>query len=116
MRTTKAERKKNALQFYQLLMNGACDKTAIVVKRTESSNPNISRCQFLSVLGIGMSKPVVIAESILGIEGCFIELLGNIKNINQITFYEEGFTTWLKIEFHMSIAYQDGFVFMIERV
>lgn len=116
MRTTKNERKENAQRFYQLLISGASNQTAIVINRMQSSNPNINRCQFLSVIGLAMSRPVIIAESTLGINGCFDELLRNINNdIKIIPFYSQGFNEWLKKEFHMDIIYQDGLVFMIER-
>lgn len=72
MRSTKQERKRNARVFYQSLMSGVYDRAAIVAVRNESSNPNIQRCQFFAVIGLGMSKPVVIAESVWGIDGCFI--------------------------------------------
>ena len=83
MRVSKKERKENAKRFYSMFMNSNCNKVAIVVQRTESrTNPNINRCQFLvvpSTLAF-MEKPVIIVESnVLGIEGCFIELLDFIK-------------------------------------
>lgn len=49
MRTTMKERKENAKRFYNMFMNSNCKKVAIVVQRMESSNPNISRCQFIAV-------------------------------------------------------------------
>ena len=119
MRTSKKERKENALKFYNMFMNSNCNKAAIVVSRTESkSNPYVIRCQFLAVPSTlaFMEKPVVIAESaILGIEGCFIEFLQNIKEIPQKTYYEDGFNDWLKANFGFEITYRDGLVFMLEK-
>lgn len=98
MRTTKKERKDNANKFYNSFMSGNCKNAAIVVKRSDSSNPNINRCQFLAVTSTlaFMEKPLVIAESVMGIDGCFIELLGNIKPGVQKTYYEDGFNNWLE--------------------
>ncbi len=118
MRTTKKERKENAKKFYNMFMNSSCNKAAIVVKRTESSNPNICRCQFIvvpSTLAF-MEAPVVIAESIMGIEGCFMELLNNIKSGIQKTYYEDGFNEWLLETYGFEIIYKDGLVFMLEKV
>ncbi len=117
MRTSKKERKENALKFYNMFMNSSCNKAAIVVKRTNSSNPNINRCQFLTVPSTlaYMENPVVIAESTLGIEGCFMELLGFIKKCRQKTYYENGFNEWLMRTYGFEITYKDGFVFMLEK-
>lgn len=119
MRISKKERKENAIKFYNMFMNSNCNKAAIVVDRTESkTNPNINRFQFLAVpstLGF-MEKPVVIAESnVLGIEGCFMELLEFIKPCRQKTYYEEGFNKWLMETYGFEITYRDGFVFMLEK-
>lgn len=80
-RTTKKERKENANRFYNMFMNSNCNQAAIVVERTESSNPNINRCRFIAVSSTlaFMENPIVIAESVSGITGCFMELLDNIK-------------------------------------
>ena len=117
MRTTKKERKENAKRFYDMFMNSSCNKAALVVVRTKSSNPNINRCKFLVVPSTlaYMGKPVVIAESILGIEGCFIELLGFIKPCAQKTYYEDGFNEWLIKNYGFEITYEDGLVFMLEK-
>lgn len=81
MRTTKKERKENAKNFYNTFMNSNCNQAAIVVERTESSNPNIIRCRFIAVPSTlaFMENPIVIAESVSGITGCFMELLDDIK-------------------------------------
>ena len=97
MRTTKKERKENANKFYNSFIGGNCKNAAIVVKRFDSSsNPNINRCQFWAVVP---PLTLVIAESVIGITGCFIELLENIKNIKpgeQKMYYEDGFNDWLE--------------------
>lgn len=81
-RTTKKERKENANRFYNMFMNSNCNQAAIVVEKTESSNPNINRCRFIAVPSTlaFMENPIVIAESVSGITGCFIELLDDIKS------------------------------------
>ena len=93
MRISKKQRKENALNFYNAFINGHCDRAAIVVNRTNSNNPNINRCQFLVVPSslAYMQNPVVIAESVLGVEGCFYELLDFIKPCSQKTYFEDGF-------------------------
>ncbi len=121
MRTSKKERKKNALRFYNMFLNSSCKKAAIVVKRTNSSNPNISRCQFLAVPSTlaYMENPVVIAESTLGIDGCFREMLGflngDYKPMEQKAYWDDGFNEWLNEIYGFEITYKDGFVFMLEK-
>lgn len=119
MRISKKERKENARRFYNMFMNGNCKKVAFVVERTESKvNPNIVKCQFLAVPSTlaFMENPVIIAESnVLGIEGCFMELLEFIKPCRQKTFYEDGFNKWLMETYGFEITYKDGLVFMIEK-
>lgn len=117
MRTTKKERRENARRFYNMFMNSNCNKAAIVVNRMESSNPNINRCQFIAVPSTlaFMKAPVVIAESVLGIEGCFIEMLNDIKGCIQKTYYEDGFNEWMKETYGFEITYRDGLVFMLEK-
>ena len=112
MRTTKKERKENANKFYNSFIGGNCKNAAIVVKRIDSSNPNINRCQFLAVVP---PLTLVIAESVIGITGCFIELLGNIKPGVQKMYYEDGFNDWLEKTYNFRITYKDGLVFMLER-
>lgn len=74
MRTTKKERKENAKNFYNTFMNSNYNQAAIVVERTNSSNPNICSCRFLAVCSTlaFMEAPLIIAESVLGISGCFV--------------------------------------------
>ena len=63
-----------------------------------------------------MENPVIIAESnVLGIEGCFIELLEFVKPCVQETYYEDGFNEWLKETYGFEITYKDGLVFMLEK-
>lgn len=118
MRTAKNERNKNAKRFYQTLMKGNCKQAAIVIHRPESTNPNIHRCQFWAVVTplAFMEKPVVIAESVLGIPGCFKEFLNNVKPCIQKDYYDDEFNRWLKKTYGFEITYKDGLVFMLERV
>lgn len=52
------------------------------------------KAQLLACNVIG--TPVVIAESVDGITGCFYELFQNIKKLNVIkTYYENDFNNWL---------------------
>ena len=119
MRTSKKERKENAVKFYNMFMNSSCNKAAIVVNRMESkTNSNINRCQFLAVPSTlaFMEKPIIIAESsTFGIEGCFMELLEFIKPCSQKTYYEDGFNEWLMKRYGFEITYIDGLVFMLEK-
>lgn len=121
MRTPKKERKENALRFYNMFMNSSCNKSAIVVKRTNSSNPNINRCQFLTVPSTlaYMENPVVIAESTFGIDGCFREFLEFINNgyepMERKSYWDDGFNEWLNSIYGFEITYKDGLVFMLEK-
>jgi len=117
MRTSKKQRKENAVKFYNMFMNSNCNKAAIVVNKLNSSNPHVNRCQFLAVLSTlaYMEEPVVIAESTLGIDGCFIEFLGFINPCPKKTYWEDGFNEWLKNTFNFEITYKDGLVFMFEK-
>ena len=114
MRTNAKERKSKARQWYSLLINSYNSKSAVVVQRYESLNPNISRVQLLAWNTIG--KPVVISESIHGITGCLCELLQNIKKLDTVrTYYENDFNDWLSENYNICITYNDGMVLMIER-
>lgn len=79
MKTNAKERKINARQWYSLLINSYNSKSAVVVQRCKSSNPNINRVQLLACNTIG--TPVVISESVDGVRGCLYELF---QNINQM--------------------------------
>ena len=82
MRTNTKERKINARQWYSLLINSYNSKSAVVVRRCKSSNPNINRVQLLACNTIG--TPVIISESIDGIRGCLYELFQNIKQLDVV--------------------------------
>lgn len=118
-RTTKKERKENANRFYNMFMNGNYRQAAIVVERAESSNPNINRCRFIAVPSTlaYMENPIVIAESVLGITGCFMELLDNIKPRRGMekTYFDDEFNNWLEETYKFRITYKDGLVFMLEK-
>lgn len=115
-RIAKQERKENAVKFWNCFQNGA-DQMAVIVKRNESTtNPYVNRTQFVAVCSLYKDIPVVIAESVThGIEGCFMELLQNIRNIPQTTYFEDGFKDFLKKEYGLIITYNDGLVIMLER-
>lgn len=116
-RTTKKERKENANLFYSTFMNSNCNQAAIVVERTESDNPNINKCKFIAVPSTlaFMETPVVIAESVFGMEGCFMEFLKNIKPCEQKTYFDDDFNDWLEETYKFRITYKDGLVFMLEK-
>lgn len=77
MRVNAKERKTNARQWYSLLTSSYNNKSAVIVKRYKSKNPNIFRVQLLACNTLG--TPVVIAESVNGIWGCLYELFQNIE-------------------------------------
>lgn len=66
---------------------------------------------------LAYGNPVVIAESINGIEGCFVELLGFIKEncIQNKKYWDDGFNEWLKKTYGFRISYKDGLVFMLKK-
>ncbi len=114
MRTTKKEREKNAREFYQMFMNGNYCQAAIVVNRIKRST--INRCQFLTVKSslAYMENPVMIAESIMGISGCFYELLSFLKfSEQQKNYFDDDFNNWLEKNYNFKIIYKDGLVFML---
>ena len=114
MRTNAKERKGNARQWYSRLINSYNSKSAVVVQRYESSNPNISRVQLLACNAIG--TPVIISESIDGLTGCLYELLQNIKKLDTVrTYHENDFNDWLLENYNIYITYNDGMVLMFER-
>ena len=118
-RTTKKERKENGNKFYSTFMNSNCNKAAIVVERLNSSNANINKCRFLAVTSTlaYMESPIVIAESTLGVTGCFMELLDNIKPEveSQKSYFDDDFNDWLEKTYNFRITYKDGLVFMLEK-
>ena len=118
-RTTKKERKENANRFYNMFMNSNCNQAAIVVERIENCDSNINGCRLITVPSIlaYMENPIVIAESGLGITGCFIELLNSIKPGMgaKKKYFEDGFNDWLEEIYKFRITYKDGLVFMLEK-
>ena len=100
MRITKKERKKNAEQFYNMFMSGCCNKTAIVAQKCVSTNPNVNKVHFMAVpSSISYGTPVVIAESNLGLTGCFTELLQNIhpEIVQEKSYFDDGFKIPLSV-------------------
>lgn len=88
----------------------------MVERNKSTTNPYIARTQFKAVCSMLKGDPVVIAESTThGIEGCFVELLMNIKAMPQITYFEDKFNDFLEKEFGLQITYNDGTVIMLER-
>lgn len=112
-RTTKAERKQNARNFYQVYKGYVENRACIVVQRNEND-----RVQFLTTIGSCNRNPMVIAETVnLGITGCWKEFIQNIAgNIDQVGYFEPDFDKWLIKTMGFDITYYDGLVFIIERV
>lgn len=113
MRTSKKNREDNARLFYNFFMYGNMNKAAIVVRRIENNRGQDIKCQFLT--NVLSDKPIVIAESTSGIEGCFMELLESINPCPQITYFEDGFNDWLFKTFRFWIVYNDDLVIMLKR-
>lgn len=117
MRTTKKERQENARKIYNALRHGSYVKIAVLVNRENSSNPNVKRCQFLAVNPLGGSdKPIIFAESNLGISGCFIEFISSFYDGVQKNYFEDGFNEWLSKTLHFRISYNDEYIMMLERL
>lgn len=111
MRTTKAERKTNARQFYQSLQNS--NRAVVVRERIKSSNPNCNHVRFItaraSVLKNSGEVYVIAEGAHLGSEECFYEFFSNIKPIYpQKTYYEDGFKEWVNANYGIKITYDDG--------
>ena len=114
MRVNAKERKTNARQWYSLLTSSYNNKSAVIVKRYKSKNPNIFRVQLLACNTLG--TPVVIAESVNGMWGCLYELFQNIEKSDIVKIYHEnGFEDWLCENYRLYISYNDGAVLMFER-
>ncbi len=115
MRTTKKERKENARKFYQSFLNGADRAVVVIEKSSSATNPYCNRVRFKAVCSLFKDEPLVIAEdNYLGIEGCFYELLDNIKRVSvQCGYYENGFADFLKKEYGLSVTYNDGMAMII---
>ena len=107
-RTTKDQRKRNALSFCANLATFSSQYEAIHVIRNDGM-----RTQFVHYPS-AMSIPMVIAESTgLGVEGCFIELIQFIKGgIRQVTFHEDGFYRWFADTMKLNCIYHDPGVFV----
>ena len=114
MKTNAKERRCNARQWYSQLLAGCNAKSAVVVQRHESSNPNIRRVRLLSCIFLG--TPVVIAESVDGLAGCIRELLQNINKTDKVKDYCEcDFKTWLEEQYGLYLSYDDGLVLIFEK-
>lgn len=110
MRTNQKERIENAKVYNTILCQH--HKGAIVVEKRNSSNPNIVRTRFWVCNTYG--TPVVIAESVSGIGGCFMEYFKNIGyKGKQVEYVDHGFVDWIYKEFGYTIDYKDGLVFML---
>ena len=115
MRINAKERKENARKWYLSLLYGCNSKSAVVIKKYESQNPNINRVQLLACNTIG--TPVVVAESIHGVDGCLYELFQNIRRLGIVrNYHENGFSEWLIENFKLYLTYNDGMVLMFERI
>lgn len=109
-RTTKKERTENARLFNTMLHDWKSG--AIVVERSDSTNPCISRTRFIACVVYG--TPIVIAESTQGIQGCWMEYFKSIGyEGKQTEYYHDNFHDWIYKEFQYKITYKDGLVFMI---
>lgn len=125
-RTTKKERKQNAICFYENFKKYSPNKVAVVVKRNPSTtNPYVRRTQFLTLpVCNGKSQypncePVVIAESSThGLEGCYMEFIEFVYGGRQdILYYEDRtrFFQWFYKTLGIKITYDDNFVIMFEK-
>lgn len=119
VRVSKAERKKNAVSFYNIMKNGISNVSVVVIDRHESTtNPYVHRTQLLAVIGSGKGNPDVIAESAAeGVTGCMYEFLENIgvKNIPQSTYPDANFNAYLQKTCGFIITYNDGFAMIWSR-
>lgn len=114
-RTMKKERQENARKIYNALLQSYHNRIAVIVNRTDSSNSNVSKCQFLAVNPLSESnEPVVFAESNWGMTGCFNEFISSFYDGEQINCFEEGFDEWLSKTLHLMITYDDGYILMLE--
>lgn len=114
-RATKKERQENARKIYKALLQSYHNRIAVMVNRTDSSNSNVSRCQFLAVNPLsGSDKPIVFAESNWGITGCVNEFISSFYDGVQKGYFEEGFREWLLKTLHFRITYNDGYILMLE--
>ena len=123
MRITKKEREKNAINFYNNLMNGYSKNSAIYIKRESSkTNPYVNRVQLYGVVAF---NPVIIAESTTeGVRGALLEFVSFVnvnslksdKNVyNYMYIDKEKTNTFLRHYLSTRISYDDGMVIMLER-
>lgn len=120
MKTTKKERNENAKNFYSSFMNSYRSKAAIIVLRKESKNTNIVKTQFLASPSTTFSNdnPMIIAESKLGIDGCFMEFLSaiNLQPTTDIkSYWESDFEPWIAQNYKFRISYRDKMVLLLEK-
>lgn len=114
-RTTKKERQENARKIYNALLQSYHNRITVIVNRTDSSNSNVSKCQFLAVNPLsGSDKPIVFAESNWGMTGCFNEFISSFYDGVQKGCFEEGFCEWLLKTLHFRITYNDGYILTLE--
>lgn len=115
-RTTRAERKANAKNFYRILQNSG--KAVVVRERIKSSNPNYYHVRFIASKAsvLRNTDTYVIAEGYaLGTEECFFEFFENIGMKHPIkTCYEDGFDDWVKANYGIKITYDDGYAMIWE--
>ena len=130
MRISSLERERNAREFYRKYREGDHTKVSVVVNRAIQSEDlaelSVNPCQFVVPYLEGAStEPAVIAESPLGVPGCFQEFIENIcldhpeiqerRQYGEPKFGESGFKAWLEQEFQLRISYEDELVFIFER-
>lgn len=109
-RTTQKQRTENAKAFNTMICEWK--EAAIVVERADTSNSNIVKTRFKACVVYG--TPIVIAESIEGISGCFREYFKSIGyQGKQTDYFDDNFNDWIYKEFDYTIEYKDGMVFMI---
>ena len=113
MRTTKAGRGENARRVFNIFRQGYGTKLAVVVKRMQSSNPNVSKCQLIATTRWG--EPLIVAESNFGVEGCIQEFLGSMGVTSIPSYHAQNFNAWLHKTFGCRVTYDDGLVIMFER-
>lgn len=106
MKISKLERRKNGIQFYYEFMRNEKKNAAVVIEKE-------GRCyRFITMLS---GRPVIIAKSSMGVEGCFMEFLENIHPCPQKFFYEDEFEDWLEKIYKLKIVYKDELVILFEK-
>ena len=120
MRTTKKERNDNARRFYYAFISSYRSKAAIIVLWKKSKKTNVVKTQFLASPSpiFCNDNPMIIAESKLGIDGCFNEFLSaiNLQPASDIKSYSESdFEPWMAQNYKFCISYQDKMVLLLEK-